>query len=248
MILAINYEFNWQRVLNGQYLEWILQGFQISLSLMILSSLLAILFGLLLAFGMISKYRLFHLISSLFIELCRNIPTLIWLLFFYYVLPEFFSEPTKMMLNANPALNYWAAIAGLSICSSGYIGEIIRGGISGVSNEQIAAARTLGHSQYEIWKYIIWPQAIRICFPPLVSRLIHNIKNSSLALALSIHEIIWATRQIESITFRGIEVAIIATVFFLTINYIFGRLAVLVEKAFLSDKESKKIRRVRDVV
>ncbi|WP_165755726.1 amino acid ABC transporter permease [Ruminiclostridium hungatei] len=244
----INYEFDWQKILSGQYLEWILQGFQISLSLMLLSSLIAVVLGVLLTFGQLSKHRVIRFISSLYIELCRNIPTLIWLLFFYYVFPELFSEPVKTMLNTNPSLNYWASIAGLSISSSGYIGEIIRGGISGVSREQVSAAHTLGHSQWEIWKYIIWPQAIRICFPPLVSRIIHNMKNSSLALALSVHEIVWATQQIESITFRGIEATIIATLFFLSINYVFSRLALLVEKSFLTDKKLiNKTEKVKDV-
>ena len=232
-VLLMHYELDWQKTLSGQYLEWILQGIQISLSLMLLSSLFAVLLGILITAGQLSKYRLIRLISSTYVELCRNIPTIIWLLFFYYVFPEFFSEPIKTMLNMNPSMNYWAAIAGLSISSSGYIGEIIRGGIVGVSKEQIAAAYTLGHSRWEIWHHIVQPQAIRICFPPLVSRLIHNMKNSSLAVALSVHEIVWATKQIESITFRGIEATIIATLFFLTFNYIFSRLAVFVEKKFL---------------
>ncbi|TYQ17907.1 UNVERIFIED_CONTAM: polar amino acid transport system permease protein [Acetivibrio alkalicellulosi] len=246
MKLFINYEFDWQKILSGQYLEWILQGIRISLSLMLISSMLASVLGVLLTFGLLSKHRLVRSGSSLFIELCRNIPTLIWLLFFYYVFPELFSEPVKTMLNSSQAINYWAAIAGLSISSSGYIAEIIRGGILGVSREQISAAHTLGHSQWEIWKFIILPQAIRICYPPFVSRLIHNMKNSSLALALSVHEIVWATQQIESLTFRGIEAAIIATIFFLTINYVFSRLALLLEKKFLINN-NKKIKKVKDV-
>ncbi|HOV25694.1 amino acid ABC transporter permease [Acetivibrio straminisolvens] len=234
------YEFEWQKILSGQYLQWLLQGFQISISLMLLSSLIAVVLGILLTFGQLSRYRVIRFISFIYIELCRNIPTLIWMLFFYYVLPEFFSEPVKTMLNTNPALNYWAAIAGLSVSSSGYISEILRGGISGVSKEQIFAAYTLGHSRWEVWKYIIWPQAIRISFPPLVSRLIHNMKNSSLALALSVHEILWAIQQIESITFRGIEVTIIATLFFLTINYVASLLALLAEKSFYPMKNKEK--------
>ena len=201
---------------------------------MLLSSLLAVLLGVLIAFGKLSKYRVIRLIFSGWIELSRNIPTLFWMLFFYFVFPEFFSKPARTILNTNPYLNYWAAVAGLSFSSSGYIGEIIRGGISGVPTEPTLAAYTLGHTKLDIWRYIIWPQAIRICFPSLVSRLIQNMKNSSLALAISVREITWAAQQIESITFRGIEAIIITTLFFLIINYIFSRLALLAEKRFLS--------------
>lgn len=233
----MNYEFDWQIIFSEQYLNWILQGLQCSISLMILSSLIAVVLGVLVTLGNISKNPVLHFISSVYIELCRNIPTLIWLLFFYYVFPEFFPETIKLALNSNTKLNYWAAIAGLSISSSGYISEIIRGGIMAVPKEQISAAYSLGHVKAQVWKYIIWPQAIRNCFPSLVSRIIHNVKNTSLALALSVHEIMWATQQIESITFRGLEVTILATVFFLSINYILSHAALAVEKYLLVVKK-----------
>ncbi|SFR57574.1 amino acid ABC transporter permease [Anaeromicropila populeti] len=232
----MNYEFDWQAILSGQYLEWILQGLQCSISLMILSSLIAVAIGVFVTFGNLSTNPLIHFISSVYIELCRNIPTLIWLLFFYYVFPELFPEKIEIALNSSTMLNYWAAIAGLSISSSGYISEIIRGGIMAVPREQIAAAYSLGHSKAHIWKYIIWPQAIRNCFPPLVTRIIHNVKNTSLALSLSVHEIMWATQQIESITFRGLEVTILATIFYLTINFVLSHLASLAEKHVLATK------------
>lgn len=229
----MNYDFNWQIIFSGQYLNWILEGILCSISLMIISSLLAILIGVVVTFGNLSKNPIIHFLSVTYIELCRNIPTLILLLFFYYVFPELVPEDIRIALNSDPRLNYWAAIAGLSMSSSGYISEIIRGGIMAVSKEQISAAYSLGHSKFQIWKYVIWPQAIRNCFPPLVSRLIHNVKNTSLALTLSVHEIMWATKQIESITFRGLEVMILGTAFFLIINCILGLLALFIEKKLL---------------
>jgi len=227
---ALNYEFDWQTVFSGQYLGWIIEGLKCSLSLMAVSSILAVLIGVITTFGNMSKNRIIHFIAVAYIELCRNIPTLIWLLFFYYVFPELFPETIKKAMNSSPDLNYWAAVAGLSISSSGYISEIIRGGIMAVPKEQISAAKSLGHSKLQTWLYIIWPQAIKNCFPPLVTRVVHNVKNTSLALTLSVHEIMWATQQIESITFRGLEVTILATVFFLVINVIIGLAARLLEK------------------
>ena len=226
----MNYEFDWQLVFSGQNLEWILEGLKCSLTLMLWSSLLAVIIGIIVTFGNLSKNRIIHFISSAYIELCRNIPTLLWLLFFYYVFPEFFPEPIRDELNSNTSLNYWASVVGLSISSSGYISEILRGGINAVPNEQTMVSYSLGHSKAQIWLYIIWPQAVRNCFQPLVSRLIHNVKNTSLALTVSVHEIMWATQQIESITFRGLEVTIIDTVFFLMIVFIMSFVAGRIEK------------------
>ena len=229
----MRYTFNWPLVFSGQYLEWLIEGVKTSVSLMVVSSVLAIAIGILVCFVSISKNRVLRFIASAYIEICRNIPTLIWLMFFYYVFPEFFSEEVSRAINRSPMLNYWAAIAGLSLSSSGYISEIVRGGINAVHKEQAAAAFSLGHSKFQIWYNIIWPQALRNCFPPLVSRIVHNLQNTALGLSISVHEIMWATRQIESITFRGLEMTILATVFFLVINYIMVLLARLIEKYVL---------------
>lgn len=232
----MSYVFDWQRVLSGRYLEWIIQGVWISLSLMLLSTIFAIVQGALLTLGQLSKHRIIRFTSFIFIELSRGIPTLIWLFLFYFVFPLLFPETIGVRLNAFHSLNYWAAVAGLSISSSGYISEIMRGGIASVPNEHISAAYTSGLSRFNTWRHIIIPQALRICFPPLVSRIIHNLKNSSLALTISVREIVWASRQIESITFRGIEATIIVTVFFLCINYSISRGAMLLEKVLYKNK------------
>lgn len=229
----MRYTFDWPLVFSGQYLDWLIEGFKTSISLMVVSSVLAVAVGILVCFGSISKSRVLRFITSAYIELCRNIPTLIWLMFFYYVFPEFFSEEVSRAINRSPMLNYWAAIAGLSLSSSGYISEIIRGGIIAVPKEQASAAYSLGHSKLQIWRHVIWPQAMRNCFLPLVSRVVHNVQNTALGLSISVHEIMWATRQIESITFRGLEMTILATVFFLVINYVMVLLARLVEKFVL---------------
>ncbi len=229
----MNYRFNWKIVLSGEYLQWFIEAIGCSLSLMLVSSLLALLLGLLVTFGNLSKNRLLHVLSVGYVELCRNIPTLIWLMFFFYVFPELFPERISRAMNMHPQLAYWAAVAGLAISSSGYISENFRSGIQSVHREQIAVAYSLGHSKGQIWRYVIWPQAMRSCFPALVTRIIHNAQNSSLAMALSVHEVMWTTRQIESFTFRCIEVTVIATVFYVLVNYGLGYLARLAEKHLL---------------
>ena len=229
----MRYDFDWQLVFSGQYLKWIFEGIGYSLSLMLLSSICSVAIGLIVTFGNLSKYRIIHFISSAYVEVCRNIPTLMWLLFFYYVFPELFPESVKNAMNTSTSFNYWAAVAGLAVSTSGYISEIIRGGIMSVPKEQSVMAYSLGHTKLQIWRYVVWPQTIRNCIPPLVSRIIHNVKNTSLAMSISVHETMWATQQIESITFRGLEVTITATIFYLSINFILERIALLMEKRMM---------------
>ena len=99
---VLNYEFDWQTVFSGQYLGWIIEGLKCSLSLMAVSSILAVLIGVITTFGNMSKNRIIHFIAVAYIELCRNIPTLIWLLFFYYVFPELFPEVLLSVFEDEP--------------------------------------------------------------------------------------------------------------------------------------------------
>lgn len=229
----MNYSFNWPLIFSGQYLDWILKGFELSISLMIVSSVIAVIVGVAFTFLSLSRYRVLRFISQAYIELCRNIPTLVWIFFFFFVFPALFPQEVSRAINASPYLSYWAAIAGLALSSSGYISEILRGGVQAVHKEQASAAYSLGLSKAQMWRYVIGPQAVRNCYPALVNRLIHNVQNTSLAMTISVHEIMWATQQIEAITFHGIETMIIATVFFVLMCFLLELIAKLFERRLM---------------
>ena len=229
----LNYTFNWHMILSGDYLDWILEGFQVSINLMVVSSVLSIIIGVLLTFLSVSHHRVLRGIAQGYVELCRNIPTLIWIVFFFYVVPSLFPHDVMFALNRWPYLAYAAAILGLSISSSGYIGEILRGGIQAVPAEQSSAAYALGLSKLQTWGHVLMPQALRNCFPALVNRTIHNVQNASLGMVISVHEIMCMTSRISSITFHGIETMLIATVFFVLCCFVLEFAARLVEKFLL---------------
>ena len=71
----LNYTFNWHMILSGDYLDWILEGFRVSINLMVVSSLLSIIIGVLLTFLSMSHHRVLRGIAQGYVELCRNIPT-----------------------------------------------------------------------------------------------------------------------------------------------------------------------------
>lgn len=229
----MNYTFNWQMIFSGQYLDWILEGFRLSISLMVVSSIIAVIVGIAFTFLSLSRHRALRFVSQAYIELCRNIPTLVWIFFFFFVFPAFFPQEVSKVINSWPYLSYWAAVAGLALSSSGYISEILRGGVQAVHKEQTSAAYSLGLSKAQMWCYVIGPQAVRNCYPALVNRIIHNVQNTSLAMTISVHEIMWATQQIEAITFHGIETMIIATVFFVLMCFFLEFLAKLLEKRLM---------------
>lgn len=230
---ALNYSFNWSMFASGEYHDWIVEGIETSINLMVVSSVLAVVVGVLLTFLSLSRHRVLRGIAQAYVELCRNIPTLLWIVFFFFVVPNMLPPDISYNVNRSPHLGYAAAIAGLSISSSGYIGEILRGGIMAVPKEQGQAAYALGLSKMQTWWHVTMPQALRNCFPALVNRIIHNVQNTSLAMTISVHEIMCMTSRISSITFHGIETMLIATVFFVLCCFVIEFAARLVEKHLL---------------
>lgn len=229
----MNYSFNWEKILSGNNLELIINGALLSLNLIVVSGVLAVIIGLLFSFLRISKRKPLRILSSTYVELCRNIPTLIWLYFFYFAFPHLFPETIKTALFSSSSLNYWSGVIALSFTSSGYICEIFRGGFMAVHKEQEAAAFSSGLTKVQTWLYVIAPQALRTCFPALVNRLIHNTLNTSLCMAIGVAEIMWATRHIEAITFRVVELMLIATVFYIIVVFGMQFIARTIEKHLL---------------
>jgi polar amino acid transport system permease protein len=153
-----------------------------------------------------------------YVELFRNIPTLFWLIFFYYVAPELFPDHLASALNGWSGLPLAAAILGLTLSNSAHVAEILRGGVQSLPLEQRRAALSLGLSPASVWTGVLLPQGFRASLPALGPRMVHNCHNSALAMAISVPELVWQTRQIETVTFRGIEAITIASVMFVVLT------------------------------
>lgn len=229
----MNYSFNWARVLSGDNLDLIIGGIGLSINLMVVSSVLAFALGVLLCHFAVSESRPLRAFASAYVELCRNIPTLVWLYFFFFAFPALFPEQVSIAMNKSANLGYWASIAALSITSSGYICEILRGGVLAVHKEQFSVAYSSGLSRFQTWVHVVWPQALRNCSPALTNRIIHNCLNTSLCMAVGVMELMWAVKHIEAITFRIVETMLVATVFYLAVNFLLQYLARVVERRLL---------------
>lgn len=230
----MNYTFNWAKILSGDNLDLIVSGVGLSLNLMVVSSVLAIVLGVIFCHLSLSKKKPVRAFASAYVELCRNIPTLIWLYFFFFAFPALFPDSIGDAMNKSEHLNYIASAAALALTSGGYISEIFRGGVQAVHKEQFSVAYCSGLSRTQTWISVVWPQALRNCFPALVSRIIHNCLNTSLCMAIGVMELMWVAKHIEAVTFRIVETMLVATVFYLVVNFVLQRVARWVEKRFLS--------------
>lgn len=182
-----------------------------------------------------SRSRLLRVIGRAYVETFRNIPGLFWILFFYFVFPELLPSSWGAWLNENPHFPIYASIIGLTFDNSSYVSDIIRSGLISITSGQREAAISTGLSRVQQYHHVLLPQTFRKIIPPLGTRMIHNFKNTSLCMAVTAPELTWATQQIESLTFRGLEVTSLATGFYIALSLFMGGVIIVLEKYYKID-------------
>lgn len=186
----------------------------------------------------VSRITFLRMLGTLYVEICRNIPGLFWVLFFYFVFPEMLPSAWGDALNQYIHYPVLAGIIGLTVDNSSYVSDILRSGKITIPHGQREAAISTGLGRVQQWFYIILPQMYRAALPPLGTRMVHNFKNTSLCMAITAPELTWATQQIESLTFRGIEATAIATGFYIILAGVMVSIIIMLEKILRIDVSS----------
>lgn len=231
----LRYEFDWSIPFREPYSQWMVTGIKITLLIAVITSIASLLLGVIVAVMRTTRIKPLRVVSKVYVEIFRNIPGLFWLLFFYFVFPELLPFGLGSKLNAYIYYPIVAAIIGLTLDNTSYVSDIVRSGLLSVPKAQREAAISTGLSRLQQYQYVLLPQAFRKILPPLGTRMIHNFKNTSLCMAITAPELTWATQQIESLTFRGLEVTTIATVFYMGVSLFLGGVIILFEKYYKID-------------
>ena len=198
-----------------------IDGFLMTLRLLVISGLGALVIGLLIAAMRISPVGAFRIFATGYTELFRNTPLTLVLFFCAFVLPYL-----------GIRFDYAAlALIGLTVYTSPFVAEAIRSGINGVSIGQAEAARAIGLGFSQTLGLIVMPQAVRMVIPPLINVFIALTKNTSVAGGFAVVELFATSRQL--INLRGDEtIALLLGVafFYLIITVPLGQFAVALEK------------------
>ncbi|HBO8618102.1 TPA: amino acid ABC transporter permease [Pseudomonas aeruginosa] len=210
-------------LLAPQYLHWLLDGFLLTLGLALLSCLLATLIGAPLAIARLSRRRLLSWPARAYLALFRNTPLLVQLFFWYFGVPALLPEALVSWLNTPhetplldwPSFEFLAGAWGLTLYTSAFVAEEFRAGIASVRPEQRAAGLALGLTQRQVWRVVVLPQALRTALPPLLGQYMNALKNSSLAMAIGLAELSYASRQVETETFKTFQAFGIATLLYI---------------------------------
>ena len=213
----LNYQFDWSVVTSGLYAEWLWHGLVVTLQLAVLSCALGFLLGLVVAVLRMSPVAPLRWLAQIYLEFIRNTPLVIQIFFWYFGAYEVLPQGVNDWLNQWP-FEFVAAVIALTVYTSAFIAEDIRSGIRAVPPQQMEAARSQGFAYLAAMRFVILPQAVRITLPPLIGQFLNATKNSSLAMTIGVAELTYQARQIESVTFNGLEAFTAATLIYLLVS------------------------------
>ena len=189
----ITYRWNWQAVLN--YRSILVSGWLITVAISFSSLFLSTLIGVIFALARRSEILPLRYFGHIYVELVRGTPLLVQILVFFYVVADAFHVGNR----------YLVGILILSFFSGAYISEIVRAGIESIGQSQLESAKAIGLTRPQTYRYVIFPQALRLSLPPLVGQFVSLIKDSSLLSIIAVNEFTQAARDINSITYSTLE-------------------------------------------
>lgn len=189
----------------------IAQGLGTTLYVTAVSFVFALLFGLILGLGRVSKNVFLRNISIAYIEFIRGVPILVLIFAISYAVVPYVSRVSGLSNNTISLTT--RAIIALVLIYGAYIAEVFRAGIESIGRGQMEAARSLGMSHFQAMRTIILPQAVRNVLPALGNDLIALLKDTSLVSVLGVREITQVARLSVSTTFRYEETYFILTFF-----------------------------------
>jgi polar amino acid transport system permease protein len=204
-------------LLKDDYLEQILSGLATMVELTALAWLLAMVVGIVLATIRMSTSRWAQAGVAAYVEYHQNVPMLVQIFLWYFGIPALLPAEVQQWVNAHNSQFLFAFIA-IGLCMGAYMSEDLRGGIRSIPKSQLEASRALGLSFLQATRLVVLPQAARIALPTLVNHTVLLFKNSSLAMTIGVAELTYATREIESASFRTVEVYLFATAVYLSVS------------------------------
>ena len=197
--------------------QMLARGIALMLELTVLAWLLAMALGTVLALVRMTRNRVAEAAVGAWVEYHQNVPMLVQIFLWYFGIATLLPGALQTWLNRHGGEFTFATIA-IGLATSAYMSEGLRGGIRAIPQSQVEAARALGLSYLQAFRYVVFPQAFRIALPTLINHTVLLFKNTSLAMTIGVAELMYATREIESRTFRTIEIYLLATVIYLGIS------------------------------
>lgn len=212
---------DFQAVFTKPHLLFLFDGLLVTLEVALLAILFSFIFGTVLGILRYTKIPVLSQLAILYIETIRNIPFLLVIFFGYFGLKQ---------LNIDLPITT-SVIISMTIFTSSLIAEIVRSGLNSVDQGQTEAARAQGLSYIQTLWHIIMPQGFKRTIPPMVSQFVSLIKDTSLAVAISLPEITHNAQIIYNKNFNAtIPLLLTVAVIYFIVNYTLSTISRKLEK------------------
>jgi len=220
------YNWNWQVFLqpsasgDDTYLGWLLTGFKWTVTLSLSAWVIALVCGALAGVLRTVPNRWLAGLATAWVELFRNVPLLVQLFIWYFVLPELLPPALGNAIKQSDPLvqQFLAAMVCLGFFTSARVAEQVRSGIESLPRGQKNAGLAMGFTLPQVYRYVLMPMAWRVILPPLTSEFLNIFKNSAVATTIGLIELSRQAQQLVDYTAQPYEAFIAVTAMYLLIN------------------------------
>jgi glutamate/aspartate transport system permease protein len=199
----VNYHWNWHIFFEpdpsgaGSYLDMLLSGLLLTIETALCAWIIALAFGSVIGVLRTLPSKTASLVGFVWVEFFRNMPLLVQLFIWFFVLPELLPQSWGLWMKQMPHAPFYTAAIGIGLFMS-----------------------ALGLTTAQVYRYVLLPMAFRIIMPPLTSEFLSTIKNTSVAITIGLIELTAAARSMQEFSFQVFEAFTAATVLYLLVNIV----------------------------
>ena len=222
----MNYHWNWHIFLDpnpmgtGTYLDLLLGGLWLTIKTSLLAWVIALVSGSIVGVLRTLPSKPATWFGFAYVEFFRNMPLLVQLFLWFFVLPELLPREAGLWLKQLPNAPFWTAAIGIGLFMSARVAVQLQAGIGSLPRGQRQAATALGLTTVQVYRYVLLPMAYRIILPPLTSEFLSTIKNTAVAITIGLLELTGEARSMQEFSFQVFEAFTAATLMYLLINII----------------------------
>jgi glutamate/aspartate transport system permease protein len=222
----VNYNWNWHIFFEpnptgaGTYLDMLVAGLLLTIKTALLAWVIALIFGTVIGILRSLPSKAASWIGFGYVEFFRNMPLLVQLFLWFFVLPELLPPAAGLWMKQLPNAPFWTAAIGVGLFMSARVAVQLAAGIASLPRGQKQAATALGLTTAQGYRYVLLPMAFRIIMPPLTSEFLNTVKNTSVAITIGLIELTGQARAMQEFSFQVFEAFTAATVMYLAINII----------------------------
>ena len=231
LLLTPRYRFDWHTVWrDGGYASLLFEGLRITALVSLGALIIGLVLGVILALMRMSRRIVLDQIAATYVEIVRGTPLLVQLFIAMYCV----SVATSGMLRSIGAGEGLVSLAqnellvgiiALGCFAAAYVSEIVRAAIQSIDRGQVEAAVSQGMTRGQVYRHVLFPQALRRMVPPLTNEAVNIVKDSSLLSVIAVHELAYHAANVRTKTGAAFEVLLPVALMYLLINFPLSRIA-----------------------